>query len=128
MAKQVDIDNLAGEIADALSIYSREVVDKIDTSSERITKEAIKKLKVTSPKKTGKYAKSWKQKKEKRAGELAAHTIYNEKGWLTHLLENGHAKKGGGRVEAIPHIRPAEEEVISEFVKEVEEAIRSAGG
>jgi vacuolar-type H+-ATPase subunit E/Vma4 len=128
MADQINIEDLATEINKALSTYAKDVVEKIDLSSERITKEAVKKLKATSPKKTGKYAKSWAKKTDKNIGQPAAHTVYNKEGWLTHLLEHGHAKKGGGRVEAIPHIRPAEEDVISEFVKEVEEAIRSAGG
>jgi hypothetical protein len=43
---------------------------------------------------------------------------------LAHLLEYGHAKVGGGRVEGRPHIRPAEEMVIREFMAEVEEAIK----
>ena len=52
-------------------------------------------------------------------------TIHNKDHYyLTHLLEHGHAKKGGGRVEGKPHIRPAEEQVIKEFMAEVEEAIK----
>lgn len=128
MANNINIDSLSGEIEKALKVYSSDIVEKIDTSSERIAKKAIKNLKANSPKKTGKYSKSWTQKKEK--GDImqpTSHTIYNKEGWLTHLLENGHAKVGGGRVEAKPHIRPAEQKVIEEFTKEVEEAIKNAG-
>jgi len=128
MANNINIDSLSREIEKELKVYSSDIVEKIDTSSKRIAKEAIKSLKANSPKKTGKYSKSWTQKKEK--GDIlqpTSHTIYNKEGWLTHLLENGHAKVGGGRVVAKPHIRPAEQQVIEKFTKEVEEAIKNAG-
>ena len=121
----INIDQLAAEIAKGLAEYSQDVVEKVNVSSEKIGKEAVKQLRQTSPKKTGKYAKSWTMTTEKAIGQPDLRIIHAKAPHyrLTHLLEHGHAKRGGGRVEGKPHIRPAEEMVIKEFVAEVEEAI-----
>jgi len=121
----IKIDQLAAEIAKELSKYSQEVVEKVNISSEKVGKAAVKQLRQTSPKKTGKYAKSWTMSTEKEIGQPHKRIIHAKAPHyrLTHLLEHGHAKRGGGRVEGKPHIRPAEEMVIQEFVVEVEEAI-----
>jgi len=122
---KIKIDQLAAEIAKELSKYSQEVVEKVNISSEKVGKAAVKQLRQTSPKKTGKYAKSWTMSTEKEIGQPHKRIIHAKAPHyrLTHLLEHGHAKVGGGRVEGKPHIRPAEEMVIQEFVREVEEAI-----
>lgn len=122
----ISIDKLANEIASELAKYSQEVVEKVNISSERVGKAAVKRLKQTSPKKTGKYAKSWAMTTEKAIGQPDLRIIHAKAPHyrLTHLLEHGHAKRGGGRVEGRPHIRPAEEEVIREFTREVEEVIK----
>lgn len=124
MAK-ISTDKLAAELAKELSKYSQEVIEKVNISSDRVGKAAVKQLRQTSPKKTGKYAKSWTMKTEKAIGQPDLRIIHVKAPHyrLTHLLEHGHAKRGGGRVEGKPHIRPAEEMVIQEFVREVEEAI-----
>ena len=44
---------------------------------------------------------------------------------LTHLLEKGHAKRGGGRVKARVHIAPAEKAGIEKLKTEVEKGITS---
>jgi len=125
MAK-IKIDQLAAEIAKGLAEYSQDVVEKVNVSSEKVGKEAVKQLKQTSPKKTGKYAKSWTMSTEKAIGQPDLRIIHVKAPHyrLAHLLEYGHAKVGGGRVEGRPHIRPAEEEVIREFTREVEEVIK----
>ncbi len=122
----INIDQLAAEIAKGLAEYSQEVVEKVNVSSEKVGKAAVKKLKQTSPKKTGKYAKSWTMSTERAIGQPHKRIVHVKAPHyrLTHLLEHGHAKVGGGRVEGRPHIRPAEEEVIREFTREVEEAIK----
>ncbi|HHY42568.1 MAG TPA: HK97 gp10 family phage protein [Thermoanaerobacterales bacterium] len=122
----IKIDQLAAEIAKELSKYSQEVVEKVNISSEKVGKAAVKQLRQTSPKKTGKYAKSWTMVTEKEFGQPHKRIIHAKAPHyrLTHLLEHGHAKRGGGRVEGKPHIRPAEEMVIREFMAEVEEAIK----
>jgi len=125
MAK-VNIDQLAAEIAKGLAEYSQDVVEKVNVSSDKVGKAAVKQLKQTSPKRHGKYAKSWTMKTEPEVGQPHKRIVHVKAPHyrLAHLLEYGHAKVGGGRVEGIPHIRPAEEEVIREFTREVEEAIK----
>lgn len=123
---KISIDQLEAEIAKELAKYSTEVVEKVDVSSEKVGKEAVKQLKATSPEKSGDYRKSWAMKTEPEVGQPDKRIIHARAPHyrLTHLLEHGHAKVGGGRVAGIPHIRPAEDMVINSFVKEVEEAIK----
>jgi len=122
----ISIDQLANEIARELATYSHDVVEKVNMSSEKVGKAVVKQLKQTSPKRYGKYAKSWRVKTEPEVGQPHKRIIHVKKPHyrLTHLLEYGHAKVGGGRVEGKPHIRPAEKQVIRDFVGAVEEAIR----
>jgi hypothetical protein len=122
----ISIDQLAAEIAKGLAEYSQDVVEKVNVSSEAVGKAAVKQLKQTSPKRHGKYAKSWTMKTVPAVGQPHKRIVHAKAPHyrLAHLLEYGHAKVGGGRVEGIPHVRPAEEEVIREFTREVEEAIK----
>lgn len=114
------IDSLAAEISKALQTYTSEVTEGLEEAKTKVSKNAVKQLKSTSPKNTGKYAKGWRVKK---VG--TAQVIYNAtRGSLTHLLEKGHAKVNGGRVSGKPHIRPAEQVAIKEYISEVEKVIK----
>ena len=63
---------------------------------------------------TGKYTKDWDvAQRDSRAGRITgteSYSVHNKKHYqLTHLLQNGHASRNGGRVKAYPHIDSAEE-------------------
>lgn len=108
--KKVTIDNLASEISKDLAEYANVVAEDVKDAVEEVAKQAVKDIKANAPKNTGKYKSGWTKKQVKRGSETVEIVIYNKnKPQLTHLLEKGHAKVGGGRVEGKPHIAPAEE-------------------
>lgn len=115
---KIDVSGLADAVTDALEEYADAVMENAEEAAEEAAKDAVQELRGTSPKKTGKYAKSWAQKKT-RDGK--GRVVYSRAPDYrkTHLLEKGHAKRGGGRVAAIPHIRPAEQNAIKEFEEKI---------
>lgn len=115
----IRIDQLADELVSAIKEYTDEVVEKVEMFADELSQKGVKLLKEKSPKKTGEYARSWGRVKTK-----GGYIIKNKKYQLTHLLEKGHAKVGGGRVPARVHIAPVEEQLIQEFVEAVEKAVK----
>lgn len=114
--------NLEKAVRDILQDYSVEVAKAAEEAVQEVAKEATKKLRQTAPRKSGKYAKGWASKVEKTPTTAEA-IVYGKTGTyqLAHLLEHGHARRGGGRkVDGIEHIKPVEEWAI----KEVEARIR----
>ena len=120
MSVKIKPDQLEKVITETLDDYADSLTDKVKNSVKDAATEAVKELKATSPKKTGRYAKSWKQKKIKETSSEMDIVVHAGRYQLTHLLENGHAKRGGGRVDGIPHIKPVEEKVS----KKLEQKIR----
>ena len=117
--------NLDKAVNDILSEFSTDVTKAAQKAVTEVSKEAVKKLKQTAPRgRTGKYAKGWTSKVEKTVTG-AESIIYGKRGTyqLAHLLENGHAKRGGGRTAPIVHIKPVEEWAISEVEKRIREKV-----
>lgn len=111
--------DLGKEIAKHLKMYTKEVELGIKKVQEVEARSGAKTLRKTSPKDTGDYRKGWTVKKTKNGYTIHNRTRYQ----LTHLLEKGHAKVGGGRVKAYPHIGEVEDEVIRRYLLEVERVI-----
>lgn len=112
----ININRLSREIIDVLATYTDEISDIVDKTCKEVAQNTAKELRRTSPKQSGDYAASWKVKKIKK-GE---YTVYNQKHYrLTHLLENGHAKRNGGRTRAFKHIEPAQEKAAEELIRKL---------
>ncbi|MFS0878269.1 HK97 gp10 family phage protein [Solibacillus isronensis] len=115
----ININQLADEINKQLREYADGVGEEMEKVAQKVAKDGVKTLKLRSPKDTGKYAAGWKATKVD-----GKWTVHNRIYQLTHLLEKGHAKVGGGRVAARVHIKPVEEQMIDDYVQGVEEAIK----
>ena len=78
------------------------------------------------PKRTGRYKKSWAVKKTAESSNSLTMTVHSKDRYqIAHLLEHGHAKRGGGRVAGREHIAPAEEKGNRELVQKIERGLRS---
>jgi len=129
MAKKVNPYDISAVIAEELQKYSEEATNKVKEVVNDVAAELVENLKRDSPKRTGAYAKSWTSKVEYEDNLIKRVRVYNSKHYqLTHLLEYGHAKRGGGRVAGIPHIKPNEEKAIEELERRIEEAIKNDTG
>lgn len=125
--KFIKAEEMGVEISNLISDYTKEVGEAIEKEVDSTAKEMLKEIKATAPKKTGKYAKGFKIKKENIGGSTTR-IIYNkDKPGLVHLLELGHGKRGGGRVSARPHLRPAYDKYAPKMEREIERIIRNGG-
>lgn len=124
---KVSLDSLDEEIKKALEDYNVEVVRVTNESIKETAKEAAKMLKNGGPYKnrTGAYAKDWTARQRKKTKSVKGYTVYNKDHFqLTHLLENGHQSRKGGRVRAFSHIAPVNEQLGEIAAGKIESKLR----
>lgn len=124
MGIKVKVAKLSDAVMGELKKYNSEVMVAVNKAGAKAAEMGAGLLRGSSPRRTGKYAKGWSVRQEpRRYGTL--YVVHNKTNWqLTHLLEHGHAKRGGGRVQGHPHVAPAEQQVVAAFVADVEEAMK----
>lgn len=120
----VSIEQMADVIMEGLQEYADLATDDMKKAVKKAGNTVKTQINATAPKRTGKYAKSWKAKNTRETSTELQVTVYSPTRYmLAHLLENGHAKRGGGRVKAIPHIAPAEAVGEEQLIKDIESAL-----
>lgn len=122
-SKRTPISKLDSALNAILEEYKTEVDKDLDTAIKKVAQAGQKALKGNSRSTfggTGRYASGWSVATEDDRVLHRKSTLYNKTPGLPHLLEHGHAKRGGGRwTPDKQHIAPVEEMVIEQFEKEV---------
>lgn len=123
----VTIDQLAAEIAGAVQEYTEDVTEGINEEVKSTADKVLKEVRLLARKRTGEYAKGF-TKTDKSLSGKRRYVIWNKKHCRrVHLLEFGHAKVGGGRVQAYPHMRPAHDKYAGELQENIKRIIRNGG-
>ena len=128
MNEKIKPEQLSDVIMEGLEEYRDLSTDAMKEAVEKTAKNVKKEIQSMAPVRTGKYKKSWKVTKTDENAEKLVMTVHAGRYQLTHLLEHGHAKRGGGRVAAIPHIAPAEADGVKELESEITDALEKGGG
>lgn len=127
MAKTVKADSLGAAIGKELTLYGKEVVDRVDKISENSAKQLVKLTRATAPEGArGDFKKSIASKclVKKVTGSTYVWYVKAPNHRLTHLLVHGHATKDGGRTRSSPFLSNALDTVLPEYEKAIKEAIK----
>lgn len=126
---KVSVDDLASAIASELEEYSQDVTDGLKKEVKQVAKECKQEIQQNSPvrkgKQGGRYKRGWVAETAYESREDIRMLVRNKTDYqLAHLLEKGHAKVNGGRVDGTPHIGPAEAEAEKKLDAKVKVVVK----
>lgn len=133
MDKAISADELGEFVAQILKEYGDKAQIAIETAATGVSKAAKNKVKAAAPNKTGIYKEGWESRTFKDRVDVEAVVFNAKRPGFTQLLEKGHdiatyghAKRSGGRTKtrAFPHIGPADQWAVNEFVKRVTKELK----
>lgn len=128
MAKGIKPEDLGAAIEEQLTLYHEGVTERVAAAGRRSIKKLVTLTKQTAPKgkrSGGNFARSIASKEVKETrGSRFIWYVKAPNHRLTHLLVKGHATKNGGRTKADPFLHNALDQVLPEYEKEIEEAVK----
>ena len=125
MSQNVSINDMDDVIMKELEQYAKLATDDMKDAVKNTAKSVKKDIESSAPVLTGRYKKSWAVKNiSENANSIEISVHSRNRYQLTHLLEHGHAKRGGGRVAGKPHIAPAEEKGKQDLINAIEEKLK----
>ena len=125
MGRNVSIGGLADAIMETLEDYADLAAEDVKQAVKEAGNTVRDEIRTHAPKDTGEYAKSWAVKKMKETSNSLTVVVHSRNRYqLAHLLEFGHAKRGGGRVSAQSHIAAAEAKGMEQLEDEIRKALQ----
>lgn len=120
----VSVDAMADAIMEGLLEYADLATEDMKVAVKKAAKTVKKDIQGGAPVKSGAYSKSWTVKTMNQSSNKLEVVVHSKNRYqLAHLLENGHAKRGGGRVGGKSHIAPAEQHGIKQLEQDIERAL-----
>lgn len=129
MGRTVQIDQLSQAIERELTLYSTDVIEGVKKETKKHIKRLVDETKATAP--VGNRSRHYKDNiSSRKITETERSVTYQ---WyvkgsdyrLSHLLNNGHALRDGGRYEGTGFISKAEVSIIADYEKAIEEVCKN---
>lgn len=125
MNRTVSINEMDSAIMEELEKYAELASDDLKAAVKETAASVRKDIQAGAPVDTGKYKKSWSVKNVHEDSESIDLVVHSRNRYqIAHLLEHGHAKRGGGRVAAKPHIAAAEQRGNEKLVTTIEQKLK----
>lgn len=125
----IQIDELNTAIRDALEDYNESIVSGLKKTTKRAMKDLVDTTKATAPvgKRSQHYRDSIAQKtvNESQFGISKLWYVKGSDYRLSHLLNNGHALRDGGRYPGTNFIGNAVDRILPQYLREIEEVIKN---
>ena len=124
----ISTSEISSTLKKTLTSFNENVQKAVKRQTNKSAKELKELIQSNARKRTQKYSRSWRVKLTENTSFRYSKKVYSHKEYpLTHLLENGHALRRGGRaigkVKAYKHIAPSFEKIQKSYVENIQEEI-----
>ena len=130
MSKNVNIDDLSDAIREELDIYDIDISQEIKRQTVKSIMQCVAATTLTAPVGTRathyRDAIAWSTLEDTYRKTIVQWYVKAPNYRLSHLLNNGHATKNGGRVEGTNFITRAHDETVKDYEKKIEDIIKNA--